>query len=534
MFRKDRLKNIMKKSLLLLTALAVLVFSLFTVPVFADNSIYTSLGSYTAGSSVEQLLAITGSGTAQLTGGTLPEGCSLVSSARDDGIHHLLTGTPVTAGNYDFTVAVTDESGIVAMTIHCSLTVISAAPVIQSVSGDIQTALNASVTIAVRASSPNSGALSYQWYVSSENSNQNGMLLMGETSSQLTLSCNETGTRYYYCEVTNGSGGSVASTVSRAISVSVVKPVIQSIRVISSPSVTSYTVGDSLNTSGLQIAVRYENGTEETISSGFTLAPTTLSYAGDQQITVSYQGLTTAFFVEVQEDKAISGIGIMALPNKTVYKVGEAPDLTGMVLRVYTGSSSYDVNSGFTVSPQTFSSPGNTTVTVTYEGVSCTFDVAVQSTGTEGISVKVMPKLLVYTVGDTLDTNGLVITVSRDGQKKDIITGFTCSPQVLNTVGAQEITVTYEEHTCSFYINVVEKKSETGTSASATPVPVPSSEVISTVKHEEETSSKHSGIMVAVLVIAILLLALLCVCAYFAEHDKAKKYIDKILKQFRR
>ena len=67
------------------------------------------------------------------------------------------------------------------------------------------------------------------------------------------------------------------------------------------PNKTSYHVGDTLDTTGLQIEVIYDNEiTREVIKSGFTCEPKLLT-AGTNKITVTYQGKTTTFAITVKE-----------------------------------------------------------------------------------------------------------------------------------------------------------------------------------------------------------------------------------------
>ena len=74
---------------------------------------------------------------------------------------------------------------------------------------------------------------------------------------------------------------------------------IVSISVNSTPSKTSYFYKETLSTSGLTIGVRYNDGSSEVVSSGFTVSPTKLTKTGTQVITVTYKGFTTSFNVSV-------------------------------------------------------------------------------------------------------------------------------------------------------------------------------------------------------------------------------------------
>ena len=85
------------------------------------------------------------------------------------------------------------------------------------------------------------------------------------------------------------------------------------------------------------------------------------------------------------------------------------------------------------------------TASVTYE----TDEVTV-----EGIEILNMPAKLEYISGEKLDTNGMVLRVVMSDGYKNITEGFTCSPTLLNAVGTQKITVTYEGKTTVFEVSV--------------------------------------------------------------------------------
>ena len=72
-----------------------------------------------------------------------------------------------------------------------------------------------------------------------------------------------------------------------------------------------------------------------------------------------------------------------------------------------------------------------------------------------GIALETPPTKLVYSVGDDLDTAGMRIRASySDGSVVFLDSGFTVSPQQLNQTGDQEIVVSYEGYSCSFYATV--------------------------------------------------------------------------------
>ena len=166
-------------------------------------------------------------------------------------------------------------------------------------------------------------------------------------------------------------------TVSTTLSVTVVNPTISRIAVATKPTKTSYYVGDTLNTSGLTMTASYNDGSTETVSSGFACSPTTLSTAGTQTITVSYGGKTTTFTVTVVA-VTLSSISVASNPAKTSYVVGDTLDTTGLALTVsYNNGTTKTITSGFTCSPANLNTAGTQKITVTYGGLTTSFNVEV-------------------------------------------------------------------------------------------------------------------------------------------------------------
>lgn len=78
--------------------------------------------------------------------------------------------------------------------------------------------------------------------------------------------------------------------------------IVDSISVKTTPEYTSYYVGETLNTRGLTLTTKYNNGETKIVSSGFTCSPLKLSVAGTQEITVTYEDKITTFNVTVNPD----------------------------------------------------------------------------------------------------------------------------------------------------------------------------------------------------------------------------------------
>ena len=150
------------------------------------------------------------------------------------------------------------------------------------------------------------------------------------------------------------------------------------ISVKSKPSKLSYYTGETLNTSGLVLTASYSNGTNKEITSGFTCSPTELNSAGEQKITVTYNGKTASFNVSVTA-VTLTGISIASNPSKTSYYIGDALNTSGLSLKLtYNNGRTETISSGFTASAD-LSSAGTKTVTVSYGGQSVSYSITVNT-----------------------------------------------------------------------------------------------------------------------------------------------------------
>lgn len=221
------------------------------------------------------------------------------------------------------------------------------------------------------------------------------------------------------------------------------------------PSQTSYFTGDSLNTAGLVLTALYSDGSSQEVRSGFSCNPTQLSSAGSKTITVTYGGKTASFNVDVSE-VVLTSFSVKTMPNKTEYFTGDNLDTTGMVLTArYNNGSSQDISSGFNCNPTSFSSAGTTGVVVMYGGKSAIFDVNVKEPVLNGIRVINNPTQTSYYAGQNLRTAGLVLVAEySNGDRREVNSGFSCSPTKLNSAGTQTITVNYQGKTATFGVSV--------------------------------------------------------------------------------
>ena len=187
-------------------------------------------------------------------------------------------------------------------------------------------------------------------------------------------------------------------------------------------------------------------------------------------------------------EATVTGIEIASTPTKLTYTVGESLDTAGLSLRVTKSDGSTEtVTSGFSCSPNKFSTAGNVAVTVSYKEATTSFSVTVNEVAVTSISVAKSPAKLVYNVGESLDTTGLEITANKaDGTTETVTSGFTVSPSgALNTAGDNTISVSYKGCTTTFTVKVnpaqTSSAPETSTETSSPSSSEPSSSTPSSV-----------------------------------------------------
>ena len=139
---------------------------------------------------------------------------------------------------------------------------------------------------------------------------------------------------------------------------------ITGIEIKTPPTKQEYLVGDTLDSTGLTVLVKYTDGTSETIASGFTVSDLDSSSIGEKEITVTYKNHTATFKVLVYE---LQGIRITHYPEKTYYRVGETFDPTGLVVVAMRTDNTEKEITDYTVSGFDSSKTGVKTITVSYQ-----------------------------------------------------------------------------------------------------------------------------------------------------------------------
>lgn len=138
---------------------------------------------------------------------------------------------------------------------------------------------------------------------------------------------------------------------------------ISGIEVKTMPAKIEYSKGDSFDTTGLSILVKYTDGTSETITTGFEVSGFDSSSVGEKTITVTYKTHTTTFKVTVYD---LSGIRITSFPSKVYYKIGETFDPSGLTVAEVRQDGTEKEITDYDISGFDSSTAGSKTITVSY------------------------------------------------------------------------------------------------------------------------------------------------------------------------
>jgi acetoacetate decarboxylase len=227
-----------------------------------------------------------------------------------------------------------------------------------------------------------------------------------------------------------------------------------SVLVTKLPGKTIYCLGESFESTGLEIIGSYSDNTTK-LETGYILSAVNTGTTGTKTVTVSLNGKTASFEITVNTAALVS-IAVTQNPVKTAYYKGEELDLIGLIVTgSYTDSSTQTESvtvtniSGFdknTVSTQT--------LTVTINGKTATFTVTVNPAALVSIAVTTAPAKSVYATGETFESAGLQIigTYTDDTTKSE--TGYTLSPVDTSTTGTKTVTISLNGKTTAFEITV--------------------------------------------------------------------------------
>ena len=231
-----------------------------------------------------------------------------------------------------------------------------------------------------------------------------------------------------------------------------VKNVLRKIEITQPPYTVDYYVDDKFDNTGMIVEAFYSDGSHKPVTT-YTWEPTRALTEQDNTITVSYteDGVTATTYQDITVGEApdLVSIAITNPPDKTVYKLNEYFDRTGMIVTATFADGKSRIVSGYTVSPNGALGKNDTTITVTYtrKGITKTATQTITVVYLTSIVVTNPPTYTEYYEGNSFNKAGMVVTAiySNDATKILSDTDYTVTPEVL-MMKMTSVTISYTEN----------------------------------------------------------------------------------------
>lgn len=222
-----------------------------------------------------------------------------------------------------------------------------------------------------------------------------------------------------------------------------------------------YVFKDKLDLTGLVVKAVYNDDSTLEVS-GYTVNPTNetiLTEGGDNTVTVTYNGISKSFKVNV--DKAVKSIELDTTNVKKEYNYGDKFTSSGLVVKgVYANGVKEVIDSGLYIGIQEETElfeTGEKEVTVSFGSLSSSYKINVVK-DPSSITANANAVKQNYKIGEKLDLTGLVVTATYPSGATEEVTNYTtniANNSDLNTAGKFDLVVTYLNKTDSFEINVI-------------------------------------------------------------------------------
>jgi endonuclease I len=144
----------------------------------------------------------------------------------------------------------------------------------------------------------------------------------------------------------------------------------------------------------------------------------------------------------------LSSIAVTTQPAKTTYYVGDTFSSSGLVVTGTYDDSTTKAITDYTLSTPDMTSAGTKTITVTYSGLTTSFNITVNAVELSSIAITTAATTTTYYVGQTLSLSGLVVKATYNNGNTATITSYTTSPAAgteLTTAGTQNVTISYTD-----------------------------------------------------------------------------------------
>lgn len=169
-------------------------------------------------------------------------------------------------------------------------------------------------------------------------------------------------------------------------------------------------------------------------------------------ILVENAGICQHVSEEMYTDKICTGIEVTNPPDKTIYTQGEKFDASGMIVSALDSSGTKTPITNYSVTDFD-SGTGDRTLPVIYQGLKTTLNVTINAK--DILKITKLPTKVAYAIDEEFNSSGVECTLYKaDGTKEVVTSECTLSSPSMSVTGRQVITVTYQEHSAAFFIDV--------------------------------------------------------------------------------
>ena len=219
-------------------------------------------------------------------------------------------------------------------------------------------------------------------------------------------------------------------------------PILLSIDVIDNKDGT-YEWGEDLD---ISVTATYSDGNTVEVT-GYQVEGYDSETSGTHTIIVTYEGETYTYDVVVNDPVLVS---ITATSAKDTYEWNEDLDI---VVKAHYSDHSERIITDYDVEGYNPKTSGEQTVTITFEGETCSFKVTVNDPALTGITA--ISNKDNYSWGDDLDIT--VYATYADGSVVEV-TGYQVEGFNSEEAGLQTLSVSYEGKSCSLKVSVAERE----------------------------------------------------------------------------
>ncbi|MCH5184860.1 MAG: leucine-rich repeat protein [Oscillospiraceae bacterium] len=260
------------------------------------------------------------------------------------------------------------------------------------------------------------------------------------------------------------SEGTVIVTISYLgheypVAIQVVAKTLINIKLVKAPTKTLYSVGEAIDTTGMEVIATYDDGSTADVTSNCEILGDTFT-AGTKVIRVKYMNVTQTFTITVTDTVTITGITVTGYTR--TYLQGSPFDNKLTVYASFDDGSVSQIASGYEVEGFNSSKTGINRVTVKYMGKTASFDVIIipveDIADIMGINVTVVGPTEYIIGAPNFDRSSIVVTVIKSDGTEELLDNYSVSGFETATPGIKNLTISYLAFSKDIQINVTNKE----------------------------------------------------------------------------